>query len=139
MADITITAASVVPSSGATKIPGTAGATIAAGELVYKDAADSKYKLADGNSGTSGVRAVEGIAANSASAGQPISIITNDPDLAVGTHGVTIGEPLFLSNTPGKIMPYADIAAGNYTACVAMAKTSTTISFKVHAPNVVHG
>lgn len=140
MADISLTAANIVPSTRAVRVPGTAGATIAAGQLVYKDASDSnKWKLADGNSATAAVRAVEGIAVNSASAGQPITIVTSDPDLAVGTHGVTIGEPLFLSNTPGGIMPYADLASGNYTAHVAQAKTSTTISFAVHAPAVAHG
>lgn len=140
MADITITPGNVVPSLKANIIPVIFGATVAAGELVFLDASDNnRAKLADGNSGTAAVRAVVGMAVNGGAAGQPGSVVLEDPDLAIGAHGVTIGEPLFLSNTPGKVMPYADIAAGNYTAHVAQAKTATTVSFKVNAPLVVHG
>jgi hypothetical protein len=62
MADLTITAASVLAGSGAKKVNGTAGATITAGQAVYLDSADNEYKLADNDSATAAVRTVAGIA-----------------------------------------------------------------------------
>ncbi len=141
---ITLTASSIVPSNKAVMIPATAGVTVAAGEIVYLDDADKdnrqngKAKLADGNSGTAAVRDPKGMAANSAAAGQPLQIIVSDPDLEVGAHGVAVGEPLFLSDTAGKMGPYADVAAGNYTAHLAQVKTASKISFAINAPGVVH-
>jgi hypothetical protein len=83
MADISITAASVVPSTNAVKRTGTAGATITAGQLVYKDASDSnKIKLADNDA--SAAATVVGIALNGASSGQPITYAETDPELTIG-------------------------------------------------------
>ena len=79
MADLTITAASVVAGEGASVKQGTAGATITAGKAVYRDGADGKYKLADSNGATATIRGVDGIALNGASDGQPVSILTAGP------------------------------------------------------------
>ena len=49
MADISITAASVLWSSGVRPITGKAGATITAGQTVYLDTTTNTYKLADGD------------------------------------------------------------------------------------------
>jgi hypothetical protein len=76
MADLVITAANVAAGAGSRKNTGTAGATITAGQVVYQDAADGKYKLADANSGTAAARAPAGIALHGALAGQPLSILS---------------------------------------------------------------
>lgn len=134
MANLSITASAVVPSSGATRINGgTAGETIAAGETVFQDTTDgNKWKLADGNDVAK--MPVGGIAINSASAGQPIAVCTADPALTIGTHGVALGTPYFQSATPGKVCPLADLASGNQTTCLLITLTTTTVRFGLLGP-----
>lgn len=133
-ADISITAASVVPGSNAKLITKTAGATITAGQVVYEDTSDSnKVKLADTDSATALARVVLGIAATSASAGQPVVIIREDDDLTLGGT-VAIGDLLILSGTAGGIAPSADAASGDYVTFLGVAKTTAKINFKpVHS------
>lgn len=131
-ADVSITAGNVIPSSAAQKTSGVAGATIAAGQLVYRDASDSnKFKLTDADSATAAARVVYGIAINSAAAGQPINVCTADTALAIGTHSQTVGTILLMSDTAGGLMPAADVETGDYVTVVAIAKTSTTIAFGI--------
>ena len=47
MANVSITAANVVPGADATTTYGTAGATITAEQTVYQKASDSEWYLAD--------------------------------------------------------------------------------------------
>ena len=56
MADLTLTAASVLAGSNATTRLGTAGATITAGQVVYFDDTTNTFKLADTDSATAAVR-----------------------------------------------------------------------------------
>lgn len=131
-ADVTITAANVVPSSAAQKTSGVAGATIAAGQLVYRDASDSnKFKLTDADSATAAARVVYGIAINSASAGQPLNVCTSDTALAIGTHSQAVGTIIIMSDTAGGLMPAADVETGDYVTVVAIAKSATTIAFGI--------
>ena len=92
MASLSITAANVLSGSGATIERGTAGATITAGQVVYRDTADGKYKLADADSATALARDPRGIALNGASNGQPLAIIR--------AGDVTIGATMV--HTPGR-------------------------------------
>lgn len=82
-ADISITAANVVPSAKARFSQQTAGVTITAGQVVYLDTVSGTVKLAKANIAAPG-NAVFGIAATNASANQPVVIITSDPALAIG-------------------------------------------------------
>ncbi len=128
-ADISVTAANVVPSSAAKFATKIAGATITAGQVVYEDTSDSnKVKLADSNSATAVARVVFGIAAGGAAAGQPVRIIREDPALAIGAT-VAIGDVLILSATAGGIAPVADAATGHYVTFLGVAKSTTTINF----------
>jgi hypothetical protein len=133
MADLTITPANVISHGGSTR-PGTAGAAIAAGQAVYLDPADGKFKLADDNSGTAVVRVPIGIALHAAAAGQPLTVQT-DGDVVIGA-AVTPGVAYYLSDTPGGICPVADLAAGEYPALLGMAKSATVITLNIEAPQV---
>lgn len=141
MADISITASAVVPSSAAVIKYTTAGATLTAGQLVYLDAADldangiGKSKLSDAN-GAAALRVVDGITVAGASAGQPVAIVTYDTALVVGS-GLTANNILILSDTPGGIAPSADLGAGEYLSVIGVVKTATTIFFR--APGLVSG
>lgn len=131
-ADLPITASAVVPSNQAQKANGVAGATIAAGETVFLQASDNKYYLADGND--TNKMPVHGIAANSASAGQPITILVSDPNLTIGTHGQDLGTPFFQSANAGKVCPLEDVTTGNQTTAIFITKTTTTVVFSLLGP-----
>lgn len=132
MADITITAANVVPSAAALarRKCAVAGATIAAGNIIYLDTAASNVaKLADANGASALIRTPVGMAINSASTGQPVEYIDYDDALVIGTHGVTINTGILLSATAGGLAPVADLTTGWYGAMLAIAKTTTSIVF----------
>lgn len=124
MADLTITAASVLAGSGASIKHGTAGATITAGQQLYLDAATDTWKLADSNSGTVAARTPSATALHAAAAGQPITVHTKGP-ITIGAT-LTAGLAYYLSDTPGGICPVADVGSGEYSTIIGMA-TSTTV------------
>lgn len=129
MADISITAANVIAGSNATVEHGTAGATITAGQVVYKAASDKKWKLADNNSATSEVRIATGVALNGASNGQPISV-QKAGDITIGGT-MTAGVAYYLSDTPGGICPVADLASGEYSCLLGMSKSTTVLALDI--------
>lgn len=132
MADLSITAANVLAGAGAITERGIAGATITAGQPVYKAASDSKYKLADDNSATAEVRVARGIALNSASDGQPLTILTSGL--------ITIGATMvaqtayYLGDTPGAICPVADLASGEFPCLLGMSTSTTVLKVDIQAP-----
>lgn len=141
--DLSITASAVVPSANAVKRTVTAGATITAGQLVYLDTADvdaagiGKAKLSDCNSATAAVRVVDGIAINSASAGQDVTIVTYDSALVIAASGLTANNILLSSATAGGIAPSADLTTGWYLTVIGVVKSGTTIFFR--APGHISG
>ena len=135
MADLSITAASVVAGSGARKVNGVAGATITAGQVVYLDSSDSKYKLADNDSATAAVRSPAGIALHAASSNQPLTILTAGP-ITIGAT-VAAGDVYCMSSTAGGICPVADIAAGDYNTIIGIGTSTTVIDVKLHEAGVV--
>ena len=136
MADVTITAASVVPGANAIEQYGKAGATITAGQVVYKDSSNL-IQLADNNVSATEAAAV-GIAANGASLNQPITYYSLDDDLTIGGT-VVAGTSYVLSSTAGGIAPAADLASGNYITLIGVAKTTAKLSMKIDATGATHG
>lgn len=129
MAILSITASAVLKGANAQFQTGLAGATITAGQTVYLDAADSTYKLADANLSAAAATVVA-IALNSASAGQPVSVLQEDDDFTTGGTMVT-GTVYVLSATAGGINPAADLAAGWYPSVVFIAKSTTKAVMKI--------
>lgn len=130
--DLTITAASVVPGARANYVKGgtIAGATITAGQLLYLDSTSGTYKLADADASAATANVV-GYAANSASAGQYVGVVTDDDDMTVGAT-LSTATPLYvLSATAGGYSPSASIAAGMYPCVVLTAKSTTKGIFKI--------
>lgn len=124
MADLTITATSVVPGSNAVKETGVALSTITAGQVVYRDPTTLKFAPADANSATAAIRAAYGIALNGAAAGQPVTVQT-DGDITIGAT-LVVGVVYVLSATAGGIAPAADVADGDYVSVIGT-PTSTTV------------
>lgn len=129
-ADLSVTAANVVPGARAKTVVGTAGATITAGQLLYFDSTAQTYKLADANASAT-TAAVVGIAASGASSGQPIVVITEDDDLTVGAT-LSMTAPVYcVSATAGGIAPVADVTTGWYPSVVFIAKSTSKAVFKI--------
>ena len=131
MADLTITAASVVAGGNAVVDNGVAGAAITAGQVVYK-AADGTYKLADNN--LAGAEAPTGIALNGAAIGQRVAVQTSGK-ITIGAT-LTAGSAYCLSSTAGGICPVADLTTGNVVVQLGLAVSTTVLDLKINAPGV---
>lgn len=134
MADLSVTASSVLANSGSSVAHGTAGATITAGQVVAIDATTDRYILADSNSATVAVRVPIGIALHASLNGQPLAVLTRGP-ITVGAT-MTAGTTLALSETPGGIQPTADLGSGEYPSIVGMATSTTVLNVKIQSAGV---
>lgn len=134
MADLVVTAASVVAGSDSTTVSGTAGVTITAGQAVYLDATTGKWALADADSATAAQRRAAGIALNGAALNQPIRVLTSG-DITIGAT-VTAGVAYYLSGTAGGICPVADIGTGEYVCLVGIATSASVLRVGIQFPNV---
>lgn len=136
MADVTITAANVKAGANAKTRRGIAGATIAAGQVVYETVIGGvpKVLLADCNASITTASAV-GIALNNAANDQPIEYVIEDDDFTVGgtlslsaagARGIYV-----LSGTPGGIAPQGDLASGDYPVVLGVAKSTTKMVLRI--------
>ena len=140
MADLVIDPADVVPPSGnattyVQPIQTACGEPVAAGDVLCQLASDGLYYLADANDPLK--RVIVGVAGCSAeAAGQRIQIISVCRALVIGAHGLTVGDALFLSNTPGKICPFADLTAGSLPILIGFVASATAIQIAITAAAV---
>lgn len=134
MADLTITAASVVAGSNANIEHGTFGEAVAAGQAVYKDSTTQKYMKADSNSVTAAARDALGIALNGGAVNQPAAI-QKSGKLTLGAT-LTAGSDYYLSDTPGGICPRADVGAGEYVCLLGLAESTSVLDVDIQFPNV---
>lgn len=129
MADLVITPANVVTYAGGSYETGTAGATITAGQTLYKDSTDSdKLKLADANA-SSATATVVGVALHAASAGQPIRYQTGG-DINPGAT-VAVGTTYIQSATAGGICPDADATSGHFKTILGIGQTASKIRLNI--------
>lgn len=129
MADLILTAASVLPGAGASTKNVTSGATIVAGKTVVRDPATSKWVLADSNHATVALRTTGGIALNGASDGQPLTILTGGP-ITLGAV-LTAGVGFYQSDTPGGICPVADVGAGERAVFLGIATSTSSLAVDI--------
>ena len=138
MTDLVITSTAVVAGAGAPTKTGTAGATIAAGEVVYLDTATTgKWQLADSDAATAAARGLGanvGIALNSAALNQPLVVQTSGL-VTVGAV-LTAGQAVYLSATPGKICPLADVTGGDYFVLLGLATSTSVLALDVQYSGV---
>lgn len=133
MADLTITAASVVAGTNSQQETGTAGEAITAGQVVYRDST-RKWKLADSDSDTDAARRATGIALNGAAANQPITVHRSG-DITIGAT-LTAGTAYYLSATAGGICPVADVGAGESVCLLGLAKSTALLAVDIQFPGV---
>jgi hypothetical protein len=110
MADLTVTAASVLWTSG-TKQTGVAGATVTAGQAVYLDSTTSTLKLAQSD-GTAAEADAVGIALHAAGSGQPLVYASQGAVINVGAT-TTKATTYVVATTAGGIAPQADLISTN--------------------------
>lgn len=138
MADLSVTSSAVVAGNGAPTKTGTAGAAIAAGEVVYLDTATTgKWQFADSDAASAEARgqtANIGIALNSAAANQPIVVQTGGA-ITLGAV-LTAGTAYYLSDTPGKICPVADVTGGDYFVLLGLAASASVLNLDVQYSGV---
>lgn len=125
MADLSITAANVIAASNARRQNGTAGATITAGQVVYLDPADNRFKLAAATNAT--ITAVS-IALNGAATGQPLQVaLLGDVTFNAA---LTAGTDYYLSTNAGGICPRADVTTADAVILLGIARSTTVLKFK---------
>ena len=129
MADLTITAASVVPSDGYVATTGVAGETITRGQTLYLKAADTRYWKADANA-SSATAAVAGISLSDAAAGQACLVMTGG-SITIGAT-ITAGLIYVNSATAGGIAPSADLVTGWRTSILGVATSTTVLALKIN-------
>jgi hypothetical protein len=127
MADVTITAASVLQVNGIAD-QYLAGETLTQGQPFYVLAADNKAYKADNNAAAAAA-AVKGIALNCASAGQPVRGQRNGQITIGGT--LVKGTIYVLSATAGGIAPAADLASGNRVSILGVASSTTVLDLSL--------
>lgn len=135
MVDLTITPANVIPASTAVRETGLAGASLLAGQTVYKEAATGLFKLADSNSATVEARTPYGIALNPALTGQTVTVATSG-DVGFGAI-LTAGAGFYQSETPGGIQPVADLQAGELVTLLGFATTTSNLNIRITPSGVV--
>lgn len=129
MADLSITAASVLKSASGTQSIGTiaAATTVTAGKALYQ-LANGTYGLADSN-GSSPANTFAGIALTGGGAGQPVLFCGADAGGFTLGATVTVGATIYLSNTAGGLTEtYADVASSSTVIAVGVAVTASTIN-----------
>jgi hypothetical protein len=132
MADLTVTAASVLHTSG-DRETGVAGASITAGQAVYIDTANSYVlKLAQCD-GTTLEATVAGIALNSAGTAQPVVYAKTGAVINIGATTAKT-TTYVLSATAGGVCPQADLVSTNNIVRIGHA-TGTSGAFIVDIRN----
>ena len=138
MADLTITATSVVKSTNAAITRQYfAGETITAGQLVYVKTVGTTSTLFKAKcAGTVTEAGILGVALNGGAVGQAIAVQT----AGIITIGATVvvGGLYISSSTYGGIAPFADIATTNYVTILGVADTATTITLGISATGIAH-
>lgn len=134
MADLSITATSVVAGTGATITHGTLGETVTAGQAVYKESASGKYMKADNNATVPSARKAQGIALNGGAINQPVAVQTAG-DITIGGT-LTAGLPYYLSDTPGGLCLVADVGSGEYVCILGISKSTTVLNLDIQYPDV---
>lgn len=112
------------------------GATISAGQSVYLDASDNKYKLADANA-SSTTADVKGVAVTPGVDGGYGYVAIGGAIVLVGTT-MAVGETYYVGQTAGTIVPDADLTTNDYVSRIGTASSTTQITLYIRATGIQH-
>lgn len=138
MADISVTAASVVAPSNARLLRGIAGEALSAGQVIAKNASNRIVKAdanaVDGEDPDTYLRNCKGIAVTSAAANQPVFYM-NEGSLTFNA-ALTAGVVYVLSGTAGGIAPVADLASGMDVVILGVASSTTVLDIHIFSSGI---
>jgi len=133
MAAISVTAANVARTDGSVVVYNS-GATITAGMGVYVDANGAVQIGTNATSAGSGVGSQNvGIALNTASSGQPCSVLRDGSFNPGGT--AAVGK-VYVLGTAGGIIPVDDIAGTEYVTVLGVGITASSIKLGITVSGV---
>ena len=110
------------------------GATVAAGNPVYRDSADNEHKLTDANASAAAAKCV-GIAVTPGIDAGYGYIATGGSIILVGTTMV-VGTNYDCGPTAGEIIPEGDLASNDYVTRLGTAATATQLDLSIVATGV---
>lgn len=113
------------------------GATISAGQPLYLDSSDNKYKIADANVST----AIAAVKAISITPGVDTGyglVAVSGSIILVGATGGVVGQPYVVSATAGSITEHNDLTTGQYVSKIGTLSTSTEMVLSLEATGIVH-
>jgi len=133
MTALSITAGNVVLVSGPTET-GTAGASVTAGEVVFKNSS-GELVLADADD--TSLDEVYGIALHAAGDGQPLTVAKSGANITIGAT-LTAGLAYYLgSAAAGTIVPYADLGTDDRVIYLGSAISVTVLAFRPFDTTVI--
>lgn len=136
MADIIVTATSVVPSSGVAYETRQAGAAITAGQSIYADS-NGVWQLADANASSTTAGVGSQRIAVSMSGGALNQYITGAYDGIVNLGATLVkGTTYYFSANAGGIAPAGDLASGHFVTRVGVATTTALMDLDLLATGI---
>jgi len=127
-----ITAVRPTSNTGSELVP--YGATISAGQTLYRDATDGLYKLADCND-TTATAEIRGVAITPGVSGGYGYIAKSGSIILVGTT-MAVGTTYYVGQTAGSIDP--TLTTSDKTSRVGDAATTTQMDLAIKATGIVH-
>lgn len=123
-----------------TTITGTAGATLAFGDLIYLAVADSRWELTDADSVTTAGAVWTGMCVlAAANDGDPTTILLNGNIRADANFpALTVGAPVYASTTAGDIQVAQPSGADDVIHVVGFAMTADSIYFNPSPDYITH-
>ncbi|MEM6280579.1 MAG: hypothetical protein AAF787_00180 [Chloroflexota bacterium] len=128
MAALSITAANVLPGTGAINVQRTGGTTLTAGVPAYADSTDS-FELKPAANTSATLAAVVGIILQGVGDGQPVLVQIDGTIDGVGaTEGV-----VYVLGAAGEIVPVADLVATNFVTLIGVGNADGGIDLSIKA------
>lgn len=123
-----------------TTIAGTAGATLAFGDLVYLSSSDSRWELADADSNTTSGGVMLGMCVLAAASDGDATIILLNGNIRADTAfpTLTIGAPAYVSTTAGDIQVAQPSGTDDVIQVVGFALTADSLYFNPSPDYITH-
>lgn len=123
-----------------TTIAGTAGATLAFGDLVYLAVADSRWELVDADSVTTAGAVLTGFCVLAAAADGDPTVILLDGNIRADTAfpALTVGAPVYASTTAGDIQVAQPSGTDDVIHVVGFALTADSIVVRISPDYITH-
>lgn len=123
-----------------TTIAGTAGTTLAFGDLVYLAVADSRWELVDADSVTTAGAVLTGFCVLAAASDGDPTVILLDGNIRADAAfpALTVGAPVYASTTPGDIQVAQPSGTDDVIHVVGFALTADSIVVRISPDYITH-